>query len=226
MLKNKRILFYFSVFIAILFHICGWIGMQTDYRQWFISMTPLTLIMMTILALINDRSTSLKALTTFFAFGFFTGLCSEIIGVNTGLLFGNYFYGTPFGFKIFGVPVLIGVLWLLTVSGFGHLTQMLFSRIFKSNDQHVAVIFLKITTAALLVTLYDYILEPGAIFLGYWQWLPDGVVPFFNYLCWFFLSGFILVPFFMYKSIHANTNYFVIILMIVQVLFFLGFQLA
>lgn len=35
----------------------------------------------------------------------------ELIGVNTGLLFGTYQYGENLGIKVFGVPFLIGINW-------------------------------------------------------------------------------------------------------------------
>ncbi len=38
-------------------------------------------------------------------------MLSEIIGVNSALLFGDYSYGSVLGLKIGGVPVLIGVTW-------------------------------------------------------------------------------------------------------------------
>ena len=38
---------------------------------------------------------------------------SEWIGVNYGWLFGSYVYGESLGFKIGGVPLLIGANWLL-----------------------------------------------------------------------------------------------------------------
>ena len=38
---------------------------------------------------------------------------SEWIGVNYGLLFGSYSYGNSLGFKIGGVPLLIGLNWVL-----------------------------------------------------------------------------------------------------------------
>lgn len=39
------------------------------------------------------------------------GMIVELIGVNTGLLFGTYQYGENLGIKVFGVPFLIGINW-------------------------------------------------------------------------------------------------------------------
>ena len=42
-------------------------------------------------------------------------MLTEAIGVNTGLLFGTYEYGANLGFKIFGVPLIIGVNWTVLI---------------------------------------------------------------------------------------------------------------
>ena len=51
---------------------------------------------------------------------FLIGFSVEAVGVATGVLFGNYEYGAPFGFKIFETPLMIGVNWLfLALSTYG-----------------------------------------------------------------------------------------------------------
>ncbi|MBK9736414.1 MAG: carotenoid biosynthesis protein [Saprospiraceae bacterium] len=219
-LKSKLSLFNLSFFTAILFHLCGLIGMGTEYRQWFIDMTPFTLILMSFLVFLNDKTPSKKAIIIYGILGFFTGLLTEMIGVNTSLLFGNYSYGPPFGFKVLGVPILIGLLWVVTVYGVGHLTNWFFNQFIIYKSDHYGFKFIKIIFAALLVTMYDFVLEPGAITLGYWYWLPDGAVPMFNYVCWFTISGFLLCPFFVIKHFYGKTNNFAALLMVIQWFFF------
>jgi uncharacterized membrane protein len=46
---------------------------------------------------------------------FATGMLTEMIGINTGYLFGNYQYSNVMGYKLLGVPLLIGVQWFVTV---------------------------------------------------------------------------------------------------------------
>ena len=50
---------------------------------------------------------------------FWTGILVEFLGVNYGLLFGEYSYGKNLGPKLFGVPFLIGMNWVIltTISG-------------------------------------------------------------------------------------------------------------
>jgi putative membrane protein len=212
--------FYISTFIAILFHISGAIGMHTDARPWFISMTPLTLLLMSALILWNEKSIN-KSLWIYFALCAIVGFLAEVIGTNTGLLFGNYAYGNPFGFKIAAVPVLIGLLWFVTVYAIGNLVLFLYRILFKNPIRSVFVNFVLIVLAAAITTLFDYILEPAAISLGYWQWLPDGNIPTFNYVCWFFISGFLHVPFFMNESLSQKINPFTVVLIFIQAAFFI-----
>lgn len=212
--------FYISTFIAILFHISGAIGMHTDARSWFISMTPLTLLLMSALILWNEKSIT-KSLWIYIALCTVVGFLAEVIGTNTGLLFGNYAYGNPFGFKVAAVPILIGILWFVTVYAIGNLVLFLYQTLFKNPIRSVFVNFALIVLAAAITTLFDYILEPAAISLGYWQWHPDGNIPTFNYVCWFFISGFLQVPFFMNESLSQKINPFAVILIFIQAAFFI-----
>lgn len=215
---NKTL--YISTFIAVLFHVSGAIGMQTDAKSWFVSMTPLTLLLMLGLILWNEIAIP-KHLWIYISLCTIVGFLAEVIGTNTGLLFGNYSYGYPFGFKIAAVPVLIGLLWFVTVYSIGNLVLFLHRILSNNAPRTIIVNFSLVLLAASLTTLFDYILEPAAISLGYWQWYPDGTIPFFNYVCWFFISGFLHVPYFMNQDLSQRINYFAILLIFIQAAFFL-----
>ncbi len=101
----------------------------------------------------------------------------EGIGVNTSLIFGNYFYSNILGFKLFGVPLVIGLNWTIVLLGLFTLTD----NSFKGN------IFLNSFMIGILAVLFDYILEPVAIKLNYWHW-DANVVPLKNYISWFIIS--------------------------------------
>lgn len=104
---------------------------------------------------------------------FFVTYAVEVIGVKTGKIFGPYHYGTVLGPKILETPLIIGFNWLLVIIG-------------------LAVVSGKITRRAFLAAgivgfgafLFDFILEPTALSLGYWTWHARGV-PIQNYLAWF-----------------------------------------
>jgi len=215
---NKTL--YISIFIAVLFHVSGLVGMLTDARPWFISMTPLTLVLMTGLIIWNEKIIH-REFILFFGLCFSFGYLSELIGTSTGLLFGEYSYGYAMGYMVLGVPLLIGIQWFVTVYSIGHTVLFGYSLVKGNGYRSIFTNFLLVIFAAGLTTLFDFILEPSAVSLGYWEWHPEGLIPFFNYISWFFISGFLLVPFFMLEQMSRHINYFSIILIFIQTIFFL-----
>ena len=104
-----------STFLALLFHVSGLIGILfSPYKEWFIQNTSVNLLVMAVLLLWNQHKID-RYLILFFAITFSVGMVTEIIGVNTGRLFGNYAYGSVLGFKIAGVPLLIGLNWFVVI---------------------------------------------------------------------------------------------------------------
>ena len=119
----------------------------------------------------------LLALSTF-------GYVIEAMGVVTGFPYGSFYYGEALGEKAFGLvpyllpvsyaPLVIGAVAASWNSGSG--PNHRFSLIFRS---------------ALLLTLMDGVLDPGAASLGFWIWPHGGLyygVPPSNYAGWL-LSG-------------------------------------
>ena len=113
------------LFLAILFHITGVIGILfTPYKDWFIHNTPITLLLMGVLLAASQERIE-KGFIGFFLMAFATGMITEIIGVNSGILFGEYTYGSVMGPKLMGVPFLIGMNWFVIVFCCGSLMQQL-----------------------------------------------------------------------------------------------------
>lgn len=116
---------------------------------------------------------SLLALTAF-------AYAIETIGVVTGFPYGAFDYGDSLGPKMFGlVPYLLPVSYLPLVIGAVAAAWGPRSRV------------LQVLGAALLLTIMDGVLDPGAAALGFWVWLDGGLyygVPLGNYLGWL-LSG-------------------------------------
>jgi putative membrane protein len=106
------------------------------------------------------------------------GYAIETIGVLTGLPYGSFYYGDALGGKLLGlVPFLLPVSYAPLVIG-----ALAASRGSRA---------LRVLRSALLLTLMDGVLDPGAVSLGFWVW-PDGGtyygVPLSNYAGWL-LSG-------------------------------------
>ncbi|HMS64949.1 MAG TPA: carotenoid biosynthesis protein, partial [Ignavibacteria bacterium] len=100
----------------------------------------------------------------------------EIAGVHTGKIFGEYSYGEVLGYKLYGVPLIIGFNWLFVILGAFSICN------YFSKNNFIVVFF-----TAVLATVFDYLLEPVAMDLGYWNW-ANIIIPFQNYLAWFIIS--------------------------------------
>ncbi|MEP7317291.1 MAG: carotenoid biosynthesis protein [Panacibacter sp.] len=216
-----------ALFITLLFHVSGAIGILfTPYKDWFIRYTPLNLLLMAALLVFTQRKKNIS-FYIFLLICFGTGMVTEAIGVNTGYLFGNYVYGEVMGRKLFEVPLLIGINWFVIIFCAGTVVQKLSDWVYKKIaveiKPSVAVqVFSFITDAALLTTFFDWVMEPVAIKLGFWQWLPNGEIPLYNFLCWFIISAVLLTAFrFMKFDKH---NQFAVHLFMIQLLFFLVLQ--
>ncbi len=101
-----------SLAILILFFLIGFIGI--NYSTSFSRLTPLNLLLAFALLVWNRPSSFRLALPALF-FIFFGAFILEYMGVSTGLLFGDYAYGSALGPKLAQTPILIGLNWILVV---------------------------------------------------------------------------------------------------------------
>jgi putative membrane protein len=213
--------------LAILFHVSGAIGILfTNQKEWFVNNTALNLILMVGLVIWNQPEKN----TSFFFFlliAFITGMGVEMIGVNTGNLFGIYQYGTVMGPKLNGVPWLIGLNWFVVIFCCGVLIKKMhlwLTQQYENLDINLAPWVGKISLlvdAAFLATFFDWLMEPVAMQLGFWEW-KDSVVPMYNYGCWFVISLLLLWVFGKLKF--NKNNHFAMDLLFIQALFFLALR--
>lgn len=223
MLKRYFSPLYISLFLALLFHICGAAGiLWSEHTQWFINASPVTLLLMGLLLFITQKQKN-SYYIVFILLCIFTGMITEITGVNTGYLFGSYSYGKVLGPQVLGVPWLIGINWFIAVYCAGVTTHYFEKWILQqagadaqlpTGIQHISFII----DTALLAAFFDWLLEPVAIKLGYWNW-ENNSIPFYNYLCWFIISA-ILAGAMRFLSFDKE-NRFAVHLFIIQSLFFL-----
>jgi bisanhydrobacterioruberin hydratase len=216
-----------ALFLALLFHGCALIGILfTPYKQWFINSTPVNILLMTALLVFTQKEKNIFFFL-FLLLCYVAGMTCEIIGVNTGWLFGHYTYSNVLGPKIYEVPFLIGVNWFIALYCSGVVIFFLNEWLYKklSTDLRPSItmqLLAFVIDAALLTTLFDYIIEPTAVRFNYWKWLPDGFVPIYNFVCWFIISLFLQTVFRIFKF--DKHNQFAVHLLIIQVLFFLILQ--
>ncbi|MEN9686185.1 MAG: hypothetical protein RLZZ28_1971 [Bacteroidota bacterium] len=216
-----------ATFLAALFHFCGIVGILfTPYKGWFVANTAFTLLLM--VALLIWTLPGKKA--NFFMFmlvAFLVGMGVEMIGVNTGKLFGTYQYGNLMGAKLNGVPWLIGLNWFVVVFCSASIMQLLhewtlkkfLANGFEMSAPLSAASF--ITDGALLACFFDWLMEPVALKLGFWEW-KNNEIPLYNYFCWFLISMGLLFVF--HKFLFVRANHFAVHLFLIQALFFLALR--
>lgn len=204
---NKEIV---GIGILWLFTVSAIIGISLGYNDWFLSKTPLNmLIILGVLVLLYPiRSTKMLVFT---GFVYVASLLIEMHGVRYGILFGKYHYLDYLGPTIVGVPWLIGVNWaILILSTAGVI------------ERFVSSVYLQILFGALLMTITDAIIEPLAPTFRFWMF--DGGMPgAMNYIGWFVSS---LMFHGIYRWLRLNGNFIVSVHVLVsQLVFFLYFNL-
>lgn len=106
----------------------------------------------------------------------------EFIGVKTGMIFGVYEYGPVLKPKLLGVPVSIGFAWIGTILASAAIAQsMPFLKYNSVKD------FVKAGQIAFFMTLFDFLMEPAAVYLNYWTW-ENVTPPLINYAGWYIFS--------------------------------------
>jgi putative membrane protein len=73
--------------------------------------------------------------------------------------------------------------------------------------------------SALLAVIFDWVMEPVAVKLGFWTWAGDGQIPLLNYLSWFFICTLLLSILRILKI--KPDNIFAVNLFLIQLMFFL-----
>lgn len=209
--------------IALAFHISGFIAIGLFKSALFISLTPLNLLVCVALIFWTQE----KINTAFLAFcliAFAVGFAAEYVGIHTGILFGNYSYGSILGPKWNGVPYMIGVQWFVTMYCIGVGMDMMHQRLISRQPDAYQrfpkwwVTLSIIGDGALLAVLFDWVIEPVAVRLGYWQWANNDI-PMLNYYSWWGVSSALLTVFHFFRF--KKHNLFAIHLLLIQFMFFL-----
>jgi putative membrane protein len=221
---NRFTKFEIATAVAILFHTIGLAGLLFFDQSFFLAATPFNLLLSFTL-LIWTQNNKNAWFSLFLAACIVLGIIVEIIGVNTGYLFGDYAYGKVLGPGINNVPVLIGVNWFLIIYCCGisihTLLMKAINRVAADTGKTPMVIkaLSVIIDGATLAVLFDWLMEPVAVKLGYWVWNGDGSIPMFNYICWFVISLLLLMVFHFAKF--NKQNKFAVNLLLIQLMFFL-----
>lgn len=187
-ISNKEIAFiYIIFFVGIVGHLFG------PLRNLMLLLTPGTLLLTGLIVLFYSYKSSTNNFLLWAAFTYIITFILEVVGVKTGMIFGEYNYGSTLGIKLFDVPLIIGFNWVFVILG-----SIAISRLMTDN------IFLSFIISAFIAFIFDLILEPIAIKLNYWSWY-EGIIPIQNYIAWFVIA-FIASVFFLKLNLKLRSD--------------------
>ena len=197
----------YLIAILIIFHMVGLVGiMLPNFKDLILSLSFLNLLLAFVVILLGEDE-SKPILMKFLLIAFVIGLTVELIGVHTGLLFGDYKYGFNLGPKLWDVPLVIGINW-------GVLTVTAASVTHSLKLPHT----LKIILNAIILVIFDFVMEPVAMKSDFWSW-NNNSIPFFNYVCWFFIAVILQLIYFAMRK--PNSNKVFNALFFIQFIFFI-----
>ncbi|WP_266203563.1 carotenoid biosynthesis protein [Pontibacter kalidii] len=206
--KYKKYALPLAVAILVIFHAVGFWGLMFSGRpEYFQNLTPMNLLLTNTLLFAFHRCWN-AAFILFAVVVWAVGFFSEVLGVHTGLLFGEYAYGAALGVKVWEVPLLIGLNWLMLVYSTGHISN--YARL---------PWWAKAIVGTLLMLLLDFFIEPVAMRFDFWDW-QGGQIPLSNFAGWF-LVALGLQVYFQRASIYKK-NRLAPFVYLVQLLFFVG----
>jgi uncharacterized membrane protein len=162
-----------ALFVLVVLHAVGLVGLNWDrFRPDFEQLVWINLLFtFSIVMSLHSRWNTDYA--TFVGAVFSWGMLTEILGVKTGFPFGNYHYGPLLGQQLAGVPLVIGLNWVVLTYATGAVAK-------RVDPSPV----LRVVIGALLLVGLDALIEPFAIRYGMWTW-ADGTPPLRNYIGWF-----------------------------------------
>jgi bisanhydrobacterioruberin hydratase len=220
MLKTKT---QIATAIAILFHAIGLVGMFFN-KDFFVATTPINLLLMAGLLFYTQEKINIP-FVLFVAMCFTVGIAVEIIGTSTGYLFGKYEYGKMLGIGLKNVPIVIGINWFIIMYCCGITVHTILEKLSARLETMTGApspslkILSIVSDGAMLAVVFDWIMEPAAMKLGYWTWLGDGEIPDYNYMCWFIISSLLMLGFGLLKF--SKRNIFAVNLLMIMMMFFM-----
>ena len=170
---------HWAPFVIINIYLVGLIGfLIPSINQVWAYLTSFSLLVSLVLLIVKhqDRTRQFYFSMVIVAI---LGMIVEIVGVQTGVLFGTYSYGSKLSPKLMGVPWMIGINWALLV----YMTHYIGRKISDNT-------FVVASLGGLMMVFLDIFLEPFAIYFGLWEWAAVHP-PIQNYLMWW-ITAFIM----------------------------------
>ena len=171
-MKNLTKILLILIWVNQLFGLFGILYIDFDL---FLSLSPISLVTTFLVVMYSNIEFTYKSYGLVFII-IIVSMVSEIIGVNSGLLFGSYYYGENLGISVFGVPLVIGLNWVVLTISCGNVSYYIFSK----NK------ILSILLGSFLMLFLDVIMEQVSGDIDFWYFNDDNLI--YNYVCWFLLG--------------------------------------
>lgn len=168
----------YSIGIILVLHMVALATFFLGYSQYILPLTPINLALTAYLLYLNQKEKNNSFIINSIII-VVVAYAVEVIGVQTGLFFGNYQYLNSLGPKAFKTPPVIGVNWWILV-----IASASFFRKSKLSN------LLKAFLSTVLMLFIDLWIEPISDKLDFWSWEND-TIPLKNYIGWF-ITGFAL----------------------------------
>lgn len=198
--------FKLSIFLLFAVYLVGIVTVLSGHTDALMTLTPFNLLFASALLIYNAEGVNRKYIL-WFSVVVVAGFFLEVAGVKTGLIFGEYEYGSTLGIKLFEVPLIIGLNWAVLV----FVTAAILQGIKWPG-------WLKAALASSLMVMYDFLLEPVAIRFDFWTW-GGGAIPVQNYAAWWIIAFFMLLgAFYLVENLKNRVAVYIVA---VQALFFI-----
>lgn len=199
-----------SSLVLLILYAVGFVGTLLNVA-WVQGATPIHLLVCLALFITNESSIWRGRILLTGIGVFIFGIVIEWIGVGFQWPFGAYEYGSRLGLKLDGIPLTMGINWLLL----GLLSADISRKILKERS-----LMMQSSLGAALMLLTDVPMERICGRLDFWHW-QTGTAPLQNYIAWLVLG--IGVQYFILKSRRTEAvNPISVLLFSLQFLFFLG----
>lgn len=209
-----------SVIILVILYAVGLIGLLSGLNA--MHNTPFSLLITPFLLFVAHSRFD----TRFLAYSLIVFVCGFLVcwlGVSTGSIFGQFFYGNNLGYKLFDVPLIMGLSWLTS----GYCSSIVATKIFSKAPESSFVTrnaqFVIPLVGAGLVVLLQFFVEQAAPVYDFWYWKAQ-VVPLQNYTAWFAFS--FAFNYLFYKLGIATDNKVAVWLYGLQMVFFAGLAIV
>jgi len=204
--ESKKYRIRMSGALLVLSNGIGLFGvLLSEDPKGFLLLTPLNLLISAIILFANHSKWTNKQIYMLIAVAI-VGFFMEVIGVKTGVVFGEYFYEDTLGWKLMDVSVIIGLNWALLC----YFAIYTFDK-FIDNKLLLALI------SSLFLVFLDLLIEPIAIQYDFWEWKSEEI-PVQNFIAWWLLAFIFSWGITFVKD--KSQNKVAIYLLVIQVLFF------